>query len=149
MTNRLSCVVVWETVLFALGDPLERAFGIETRLYQFNQLYKTEITKKKGVFICVLCFENILPCPMSLRKLKHHEQKLLKKVDFLNWKKEQNLREIQVLRRYHIQDREDYVKYVEMLLLAFVTFASQLIISPNFDADITAWWEKLRSWRVN
>jgi len=48
---------------------------------------------------------------MSLRKLKHHEQKLLKKVDFLQWKTDQNLREVQILRRYHIQKREDYLKY--------------------------------------
>jgi U3 small nucleolar ribonucleoprotein protein IMP3 len=47
---------------------------------------------------------------MSLRKLKYHEAKLLKKVDFLEWKKEQSIREIAVLRRYHIQDRADYVK---------------------------------------
>ncbi|KAG7096573.1 Small subunit (SSU) processome component [Marasmius oreades] len=46
-----------------------------------------------------------------VRKLKHHEQKLLKKVDFLNWKQDANLREIKVMRRYHIQDREDYHKY--------------------------------------
>ena len=47
---------------------------------------------------------------MSMRKLKFHEQKLLKKVDFL-WQREQNVRELKILRRYHIQDREDYVKY--------------------------------------
>ncbi|KZV68923.1 alpha-L RNA-binding motif-containing protein [Peniophora sp. CONT] len=46
-----------------------------------------------------------------VRALKHHEQKLLKKVDFLNWKQDANLREIKVMRRYHIQDREDYHKY--------------------------------------
>lgn len=46
-----------------------------------------------------------------MRKLKHHEQKLLKKVDFLQWKNENNLRELQVMRRYHIQDRDDYKKY--------------------------------------
>ena len=45
------------------------------------------------------------------RKLKYHEQKLLKKVDFLNWKADGNQREVKILRRYHIQDREDYVKY--------------------------------------
>lgn len=60
-----------------------------------------------------------------VRKLKYHEQKLLKKVDFLNvsfsdatwgsthrlqWKQDANLREIKVMRRYHIQDREDYHK---------------------------------------
>ena len=44
-----------------------------------------------------------------MRKLKHHEQKLLKKVNFFDWKKEDDLREIQILRRYHIQRREDYL----------------------------------------
>jgi U3 small nucleolar ribonucleoprotein protein IMP3 len=39
---------------------------------------------------------------MSMRKLKHHEQKLLKKVDFVNWKKDASVREIAVIRRYHI-----------------------------------------------
>jgi U3 small nucleolar ribonucleoprotein protein IMP3 len=46
-----------------------------------------------------------------MRQLKHHEQKLLKKVNFFNYKKESNVREIKILRRYHIQDREDYHKY--------------------------------------
>ena len=31
-----------------------------------------------------------------MRQLKHHEKKLLKKVDFLRWKNEHNLRELQV-----------------------------------------------------
>lgn len=46
-----------------------------------------------------------------MRKLKHHEKKLLKKVDFLQWKREHNHRELEILRRYHIQDRDDYKKY--------------------------------------
>ena len=46
-----------------------------------------------------------------MRELKYHEKKLLKKVDFLNWKKDSSVREIAVLRRYHVQDREDYAKY--------------------------------------
>jgi hypothetical protein len=33
-----------------------------------------------------------------MRQLKHHEQKLLKKVNFLRWKNEDNLRELQVSR---------------------------------------------------
>eukprot|EP01094_Clydonella_sp_ATCC50884_P001215 TRINITY_DN10903_c0_g1_i2.p1 TRINITY_DN10903_c0_g1~~TRINITY_DN10903_c0_g1_i2.p1 ORF type:complete len:121 (+),score=27.27 TRINITY_DN10903_c0_g1_i2:78-440(+) len=49
-----------------------------------------------------------------MRQLKHHEKKLLKKVDFVQWKKEHNLREIQVMRRYHIQRREDYVHYTKL-----------------------------------
>eukprot|EP00243_Klebsormidium_subtile_P004039 TRINITY_DN17812_c0_g1_i1.p1 TRINITY_DN17812_c0_g1~~TRINITY_DN17812_c0_g1_i1.p1 ORF type:complete len:183 (-),score=40.13 TRINITY_DN17812_c0_g1_i1:297-845(-) len=46
-----------------------------------------------------------------MRKLKFHEQKLLKKVDFLQWKNEHNLREVQAMRQYHITDRDDYKKY--------------------------------------
>ena len=47
-----------------------------------------------------------------VRKLKYHEQKLLKKVDFISWKAENNIREVQILRKYHIQKREDYTKWV-------------------------------------
>ena len=36
-----------------------------------------------------------------MRQLKYHEQKLLKKVDFLHWKKEKNLRELQVQSHTH------------------------------------------------
>lgn len=46
-----------------------------------------------------------------MRVLKHHEKKLLKKVDFYSWKEEQNVRESKILRKYHLQDREDYMKY--------------------------------------
>ena len=45
-----------------------------------------------------------------VRKLKYHEQRLLKKVDFLQWDKNDNIRESQVMRRYHVQKREDYVQ---------------------------------------
>ena len=48
---------------------------------------------------------------MAMRKLKYHEQKLLKHTDFLNWKKDQSVREISTLRRYHVQNPEDYQKY--------------------------------------
>ncbi len=46
-----------------------------------------------------------------VRKLKHHEQKLLKKVDFFDWKQDQGHRDVEVMRRYHVQNREDYHKY--------------------------------------
>ena len=46
-----------------------------------------------------------------MRKLKWHEQKLLKKVNLLAWKSEHGRREVEVMRRYHIQDRDDYKKY--------------------------------------
>ncbi|CAE6451660.1 unnamed protein product [Rhizoctonia solani] len=50
-----------------------------------------------------------------MRQLKHHEKKLLKKVDFLNWKSDANHREMKVMRRYHVQDREDYTKYARLV----------------------------------
>jgi hypothetical protein len=46
----------------------------------------------------------------AMRELKHHEQRLLKRVDFLNYKQDQNHRDLQIIRRYHIQSREDYFK---------------------------------------
>ena len=46
-----------------------------------------------------------------MRQLKHHEKKLLKKVDFFSWKSDQNIREAQIIRKYLLQDREDYTKY--------------------------------------
>eukprot|EP01036_Dinobryon_divergens_P031902 gene31902-41392_t len=46
-----------------------------------------------------------------MRLLKHHEQKLLKKVDFFSWKDDQNIRESSILRKYLVQNREDYIKY--------------------------------------
>lgn len=46
-----------------------------------------------------------------VRKLKFHEQKLLKKVDFINWEVDNNLHEVKVLRRFRLEKREDYMKY--------------------------------------
>ncbi|KAL6489795.1 hypothetical protein MHYP_G00001400 [Metynnis hypsauchen] len=46
-----------------------------------------------------------------VRKLKFHEQKLLKKVDFINWEVDNNLHEVKILRKYRIEKREDYTKY--------------------------------------
>uniref|UniRef100_A0A667Z1V7 IMP U3 small nucleolar ribonucleoprotein 3 n=1 Tax=Myripristis murdjan TaxID=586833 RepID=A0A667Z1V7_9TELE len=46
-----------------------------------------------------------------VRKLKFHEEKLLKKVDFINWEVDNNLHEVKVLRRFRIERREDYMKY--------------------------------------
>lgn len=47
-----------------------------------------------------------------VRKLKYHEEKLLKKVDFMNWPVDNNLHEAKVMRKFHIRKREDYTKYV-------------------------------------
>lgn len=58
-----------------------------------------------------------------MRKLKHHEQRLLKKVDIYgageSGKKEQ--REVKIMRKYYLQDREDYTKFC---LFSFSFFLS-------------------------
>eukprot|EP01135_Chromosphaera_perkinsii_P003332 Nk52_evm32s240 gene=Nk52_evmTU32s240 len=63
-----------------------------------------------------------------VRKLKFHEQKLLRKVDFLQWKGDQTLHENKILRKYHIQKREDYTKYNKLCgqILRLVHKLSQL-----------------------
>ena len=46
-----------------------------------------------------------------VRKLKFHEQKLLRKVDFYNWEASNNLHEAKIMKKYHIQKREEYTLY--------------------------------------
>lgn len=46
-----------------------------------------------------------------VRKLKHHEQKLLRKVDFTTYKGDNDHRDKKVIRQYMIQKPEDYHKY--------------------------------------
>lgn len=46
-----------------------------------------------------------------MRKLKHHEYRLLRKADFLQWKRESNLREVHVARRYHLSNPREYHLY--------------------------------------
>ncbi|EAS35513.3 U3 small nucleolar ribonucleoprotein IMP3 [Coccidioides immitis RS] len=46
-----------------------------------------------------------------VRKLKHHEKKLLRKVDLYTYKSDNNHRETAVRQRYHLQGPLDYKKY--------------------------------------
>ncbi|KAI9696145.1 MAG: Small subunit (SSU) processome component [Bogoriella megaspora] len=46
-----------------------------------------------------------------VRKLKHHEQKLLRKVDFTNYKSDNAHRAALVTQRYHITKPSDYTSY--------------------------------------
>ena len=50
-----------------------------------------------------------------MRELKYDEKKLLKKVDFFDWKLDDNDREIKIMRRYYVQKRED-LKYYSKLV---------------------------------
>ncbi|PHH81036.1 hypothetical protein CDD80_4340 [Ophiocordyceps camponoti-rufipedis] len=46
-----------------------------------------------------------------VRKLKYHEQKLLRKTDFITYKQDKDHRDKLVARRYMIQKPEDYHRY--------------------------------------
>eukprot|EP00762_Andalucia_godoyi_P000438 ANDGO_03224.mRNA.1 U3 small nucleolar ribonucleoprotein IMP3 len=46
-----------------------------------------------------------------MRKLKFHEERLLRKTSFEHWRGEHNIREHSVLQRYRVTDREDYERY--------------------------------------
>lgn len=46
-----------------------------------------------------------------VRKLKYHEQKLLKKVDLYNYKQDNSHRESEVIAKYQLQNRNDYHSY--------------------------------------
>ncbi|KAJ7541076.1 hypothetical protein O6H91_10G044900 [Diphasiastrum complanatum] len=74
-----------------------------------------------------------------MRKLKFHEHKLLKKVNFLEWKKEQSFRELQVMRRYHITDRDDYKKYNKLcgVITKLVHILKQLDPTDAFRIQMT------------
>lgn len=71
-----------------------------------------------------------------MRQLKYHEHKLLKKVDFLSWKSENNHREVQVMRRYHIQGRDDYKKYQKIAGMVTKLVAVLKKLDPQDQARI-------------
>mmetsp|Transcript_14127 Transcript_14127/g.34224 ORF Transcript_14127/g.34224 Transcript_14127/m.34224 type:complete len:184 (+) Transcript_14127:31-582(+) len=71
-----------------------------------------------------------------MRQLKHHEQKLLKKVNFLQWKSDQNVREIKILRRYHVQGRDDYIKYNKIAGVITKLTAKLKVLPPDDEIRI-------------
>lgn len=46
-----------------------------------------------------------------MRKLKFHEYRLLRRADFLQWKREKNQREVKIVRRYRLGNPADYQAY--------------------------------------
>jgi U3 small nucleolar ribonucleoprotein protein IMP3 len=50
-----------------------------------------------------------------MRQLKHHEKKLLRKVDLYSWKSDNNLHEAQIVKKYLLKDHEDYIKYSKVV----------------------------------
>lgn len=83
-----------------------------------------------------------------VRKLKYHEEKLLKKVDFMNWKVDNNLHEAKVLRKYHVRKREDYTKWVNFVLrlIALSTMPLPLNLFSFRFSDTTNCRERYVNW---
>lgn len=74
-----------------------------------------------------------------MRQLKFHEKKLLKKVNFLEWKKDNGLREVKVMRRYHVVERDDYHKYNKMcgMVTKLVNIIKKLDAKDPFRVEMT------------
>ncbi|GCA62680.1 ribosomal protein S4/S9 [Kipferlia bialata] len=50
-----------------------------------------------------------------MRELKFHEKKLLRKVNLYEWGNGRNVREAEIMRRYHITKREDLMNYMKVI----------------------------------
>uniref|UniRef100_A0A915INY6 U3 small nucleolar ribonucleoprotein protein IMP3 n=1 Tax=Romanomermis culicivorax TaxID=13658 RepID=A0A915INY6_ROMCU len=46
-----------------------------------------------------------------MRKLRFHEKKLLKKVDFVNWSLDNNIHETKIIGRYRLKNHDEYTTY--------------------------------------
>ena len=53
-----------------------------------------------------------------MKKLKFHEKKLLKKVDFFNWECDTSLHENKIMRKYRVLKREQYTMYNKLSRLS-------------------------------
>ena len=79
-----------------------------------------------------------------MRELKFHEKKLLKKVAFLNWKKDNNLRETHLMRRYYIQKREDLKKYNKIVGMIKKIVSKLMLLKPDDEYRIKKTSELLK-----
>ena len=50
-----------------------------------------------------------------MRRLKYHEQKLLKKTDFYDWKNVSSLKKAAITRKYRLKSKDDYSHYEKIV----------------------------------
>lgn len=74
-----------------------------------------------------------------VRKLKHHESRLLRKVDFINYKSDNNHRDAEVIRRYAIQKPSDYTKVGTKVLLCSITSLIFVSSTTEYVAHCVNW----------
>ncbi|WJX74842.1 hypothetical protein P8452_58450 [Trifolium repens] len=74
-----------------------------------------------------------------MRKLKHHEAKLLRKLNFLVWLREGSHRENVIIQRYHLTEGDDYKKYSSMcrMVQKLVSTVKQMDPKDPFQVDMT------------
>lgn len=71
--------------------------------------------------------------------MKFHEKKLLKHDNFYEWKHEHNIKEVQVARRYGLNDREDYSRYNKLcgVITKIVSLLKTLSPKDSFRIQLT------------
>ena len=90
---------------------IKRKSFVEFFAFLYKKNYpRAEFPNKSFRFCPSVC----LLVDIMVRKLRFHEKKLLKKVDFINWEVDKNLHEVTVMRKFFIQKREDYTKYNDL-----------------------------------
>lgn len=74
-----------------------------------------------------------------MRKLKFHEHKLIKKANFLEYKRERGHREAIVTQRYRLVERDDYKKYNGICLMVqkLVNIIKQMDTRDPFRIEMT------------
>uniref|UniRef100_A0A0E0KWB9 U3 small nucleolar ribonucleoprotein protein IMP3 n=1 Tax=Oryza punctata TaxID=4537 RepID=A0A0E0KWB9_ORYPU len=74
-----------------------------------------------------------------MRKLKFHEQKLLKKTNFLDFKREKGHRDAIVTQKYLLVERDDYKKYNGICLMVqkLVNIIKQMDPRDPYRAEMT------------
>ena len=74
-----------------------------------------------------------------VRKLKHHEKKLLKKVDFVNWTGDNAENEQTLIARFGLQSRQEYIKYARLcgMIQALAAKLRKLAPEDPFRAAVT------------
>jgi hypothetical protein len=81
---------------------------LKEQYYSRNKILPLPTTGGHFIFNTGAAFCLVFARKKMVRKLKHHEERLLRKVDFLKYKQDGN--RSQVIRRFMIQKPEDYDK---------------------------------------
>lgn len=91
-------------------DTTRHHSGVQTGLLKSDTAKKTPTTRRSKLAPVSLCSKGN---PIH-RPLKYHEKKLLRKHDFLQYPQD-NWHEPFCIAKYHLEDREDYRRYLRLV----------------------------------